>query len=129
MTFSFSNVDLKLIMQSFGNLLRDKYLVSAPSTLLLPDRSQKTPKGTEIIPSVVPAGVKMAVYAFLETDVQLESEPPETDTADSENPEQSSERVKMSVVLSPMLWELVLSSFVIVMLGLRVSMENLLELS
>ena len=54
---------------------------------------------------------------MLETAVQLESEPPETVTSDSTKSVEASERVKVSVDVSPLLRELSASSSVTAMVG------------
>ena len=54
---------------------------------------------------------------MLETAVQLESDPPETVTSDSTKSVDASERVKVSVAVSPALKELSPSSSVMAMLG------------
>ena len=58
---------------------------------------------------------------MLETAVQLEREPPETETSDSMKLEETSERVKVSVDDSPALRVLLASSSVIAILGRTVS--------
>ena len=54
---------------------------------------------------------------MLETAVQLESDPPETVTSDSTKSVDASERVKVSVAVSPALKELSASSSVMAMVG------------
>ena len=54
---------------------------------------------------------------MLETAVQLESEPPETETSDSTKSVAASERVKVSVDVSPALKESSASSSVMAMVG------------
>ena len=54
---------------------------------------------------------------MLETAVQLESDPPETVTSDSTKSVEASERVKVSVDVSPALKESSASSSVMVMVG------------
>ena len=63
-----------------------------------------------------------------ETAVQLESEPPETVTSDSTKSVADSERVKVSVDVSPALKESSASSSVMAMAGLTVSTEKVTEL-
>ena len=54
---------------------------------------------------------------MLETAVQLESDPPETETSDSTKSVEASERVKVSVDVSPALKESSASSSVMAMVG------------
>ena len=54
---------------------------------------------------------------MLETAVQLESDPPETETSDSTKSVEASERVKVSVDVSPAPRELSASSSVMAMVG------------
>ena len=63
---------------------------------------------------------------MLETAVQLESEPPETETSDSTKSVAASERVKVRVDVSPALRELSASSSVMAMVGLKVSITSAL---
>ena len=58
---------------------------------------------------------------MLETAVQLESDPPETVTSDSTKSVEASERVKVSVDVSPALKESSASSSVMAMVGLSLS--------
>ena len=63
---------------------------------------------------------------MLETAVQLESDPPETVTSDSTKSVEASERVKVSVAVSPALKELSASSSVMAMVGAVVSITRAL---
>ena len=65
---------------------------------------------------------------MLETAVQLESDPPETVTSDSTKSVAASERVKVSVDVSPALKESSASSSVMAMVGLTVSTVKVTEL-
>ena len=65
---------------------------------------------------------------MLETAVQLEREPPETVTSDSTKSVEASERVKVSVDVSPALKESSASSSVMAMVGRRVSTVKVTEL-
>ena len=65
---------------------------------------------------------------MLETAVQLESDPPETVTSDSTKSVEASERVKVSVAVSPALKELSASSSVMAMVGRIVSTVKVTEL-
>ena len=65
---------------------------------------------------------------MLETAVQLESDPPETVTSDSTKSVAASERVKVSVDVSPALKESSASSSVMAMVGRRVSTVKVTEL-
>ena len=65
---------------------------------------------------------------MLETAVQLESDPPETVTSDSTKSVDASERVKVSVAVSPALKELSASSSVMAMVGRIVSTVKVTEL-
>ena len=58
---------------------------------------------------------------MLETAVQLERDPPETDTSDSTKSVAASERLKVRVAVSPALRELSASSSVMAMVGRAVS--------
>ena len=102
---------------------------SAPSWLLFPAKSQKTPESTEIKASVVLllVGVNVAVYDLEESAIQLESDPPESDTSDSTKSDDGSESVKVSVAISPACRDEM--SDVRAMVGLTVSTEKVTELS
>ena len=78
-------------------------LASLPSWLVLPAESEKDLEATETRPSAVlsAVGVKVAVKTVLETAFQLESDPPVTKTSDSTRSVDASERVKVSVAVSP----------------------------
>ena len=65
---------------------------------------------------------------MLETAVQLESDPPETVTSDSTKSVEASERVKVSVDVSPVLRVLSASSSVMAMVGRTVSTVKVTEL-
>ena len=65
---------------------------------------------------------------MLETAVQLERDPPETVTSDSTKSVEASERVKVSVDVSPALKESSASSSVMAMVGRRVSTVKVTEL-
>ena len=59
-------------------------LESEPSLLVLSAESENAEEPTEIAPLALlsAAGVKVAVYEVEETEFQLESEPPATETSD-----------------------------------------------
>ena len=63
---------------------------------------------------------------MLETALQLESDPPETETSDSTKSVDASERVKVSVAVSPALRESSTSSSVMAMVGAEPSMTSAL---
>ena len=65
---------------------------------------------------------------MLETAVQLERDPPETVTSDSTKSVEASERVKVSVAVSPVLKESSASSSVMAMVGRTVSTVKVTEL-
>ena len=65
---------------------------------------------------------------MLETAVQLERDPPDTETSDSMKLEEASERVKVSVEVSPALKESSASSSVMAIVGLTVSTVKVTEL-
>ena len=65
---------------------------------------------------------------MLETAVQLERDPPETLTSDSTKSVAASERVKVSVEVSPALKESSASSSVMAIVGLTVSTVKVTEL-
>ena len=65
---------------------------------------------------------------MLETAVQLESDPPETVTSSSVKSVEASERVKVSVDVSPALKASSISSFVMAMVGRMVSTVKVTEL-
>ena len=65
---------------------------------------------------------------MLETAVQLESDPPETETSDSTKSVAASERVKVRVDVSPALKESSASSSVMAMVGRTVSTVKVTEL-
>ena len=65
---------------------------------------------------------------MLETEVQLERDPPETLTSDSTKSVAASERVKVSVDVSPALKESSASSSVMAMVGRTVSTVKVTEL-
>ena len=65
---------------------------------------------------------------MLETAVQLERDPPETVTSDSTKSVEASERVKVSVDVSPALKESSASSSVMAMVGRTVSTVKVTEL-
>ena len=65
---------------------------------------------------------------MLETAVQFERDPPETETSDLMKSVEASERVKVSVDVSPALRELSASSSVIAIVGLLVSTVKVTEL-
>ena len=65
---------------------------------------------------------------MLETAVQLERDPPETETSDSMKSVEASERVKVSVEVSPALKESSASSSVMAIVGLTVSTVKVTEL-
>ena len=65
---------------------------------------------------------------MLETAVQLERDPPETETSDSMKSVEASERVKVSEDVSPALKESSASSSVMAIVGLTVSTVKVTEL-
>ena len=65
---------------------------------------------------------------MLETEVQLERDPPEMVTSDSTKSVAASERVKVRVAVWPALRELSVSSSVMAMVGRTVSTEKVTEL-
>jgi hypothetical protein len=85
-------------------------LVSAPSLLVLPATSEKVAETTEITPLAVlsAVGVKIAVYAVPEP-AKLERVPPVALMSAEVKSVEASERVKVSVAVSPALRVLTIS--------------------